>query len=137
MPDPDPSPQEYDLKPDPVEEIPATPQPPRLERLSYRRLRKEELYRQGPGRAIECTIGFFAYFGVIAAIYFVLVGNTASASIGVLAMVPLLALGGFAIYLHGYRGWRGFLPGVLLGLGLSCLIGVGGVIWIVATCRGM
>jgi hypothetical protein len=132
-PDPHPSPQEYDLKPDPVEQIPQPPTEPKPRPLNYRSARYEDARRQGPGRAVECAAGFFAYIGVIAAIYF-LVANIGFGSHGILAMIPLLALGGLAIYLQGYRGWRGFVPGVLLGLGLSCLIGAGGVIWIVVTC---
>jgi hypothetical protein len=131
-------PQEYDLKPDPVEEIPKLPAEPKLRPLQYSSRRYDTGWRRGPGRATEFTVGFVSYFGVIAATLVLARGGPGFYfSSSLLLLLPLGVLMGLAIYLHGAKGWRSFVPGVLAGLGLSCLIGAGGVIWIVATCRGM
>lgn len=91
--------------------------------------------RHGPGRGLEFAAGFFAYFGTIVVTY--LGWQSAFRYNQVVLLVPAAALLSLATFLHVSRGWRGFVPGVFVGLGLSCLIGVGGIIWLVATCKGI
>jgi len=45
----------------------------------------------------------------------------------------LICLGGLAVWLRLRFRWRGFLPGVLVGFGLTCLVPIG----IVAVICGM
>jgi hypothetical protein len=89
--------------------------------------------RHGPGRGPEFAVGFFAYFGTIFVTY--LGWQNAFKYNEVALLVPVAALLSLAAFLHVSRGWRGFLPGIFVGLGLSCLIGVGGIVWFVATCK--
>jgi hypothetical protein len=109
------------------EDKPKPPQP-----LNYRRPERYADWKlSGPGYAIEAVVGFFASLAMLGMLYIILMGAADTANLRFIACGAVVAtLAGVAIYLHGWRGWRGFTPGVLLGFGVSCLIGVGGVFYL-------
>jgi len=110
---------------DPPEENDVSHAPPL--KLDYGRARYADSQPHGPGTVPEFAAGFFSYFGMLALIYFGLFSGGFVIQIAALLVAGLIFLG---MYLQTFRGWRSFLPGVLLGLGLSCIIGVGGIFWL-------
>lgn len=77
----------------------------------------------------QVLLGFLAWVCTLAATYaagvtagHLRVGDT---FVWVAAALPLVGALAFGVYLRVRHGWRGFLPGMLLGFGLTCLVPVG------------
>jgi len=110
--------------------------------LDYRRPGDEPKYQPRTPFSAQMVAGFVAWvIGVIAVIvaatntqgkFAKLAGNSGNATMCVLGGM-LICLGGVAVWLRLRFRWRGFLPGLLIGFGLTCLVPVG----IVAVICGM
>lgn len=51
--------------------------------------------------------------------------NLTGTPAAVVLSLPVIGMLAFGVWLRVHRGWRGFLPGLLLGFGLTCLVPVG------------
>jgi len=104
--------------PDDPKRKPAKLPPPMLDYGSKR-------YSQAHGRPWgEMFIGFLSWIGGFAAVVMTgMASNNATAVLGVLVITAAALIWG-GTYLH-LRGWRGFVPGLLIGFAITCLLPFG------------
>jgi hypothetical protein len=111
---------------DPESHEPQPPPLPARETLNYRSAPQKQLYMP---MVAQIAIGFAAWVAMV--VLFIFIGAAASGAmtqdsdifaliaLGVIAVIIMCAL------VRGKLGWRGFIPGVLLGFGVTCLLPLG------------
>lgn len=130
---------ELNDEPQPDDRQAKRPSPPAP--LSYQRPGDEPPYRPRTPVALQVTGGFVAWLtglGFVVQVARSSVGRSVgmSGQEEVLAAIgaALVGVGTLAIWLRLRFRWRGFLPGLLIGFGLTCLVPVGLLLII---CGGM
>lgn len=111
----------------PDRDNPRPPPPP----LPYRATRDEPPYQPRTPLGWQIAAGFAAWF--LGLIFVIVMANRAPRWAGMrgedrvlwLIGAALVGIGGLAIWLRVRFRWRGFLPGLLIGFGLSCLLPIG------------
>ncbi len=91
-------------------------------------------YRGAPGRMdrpqtrvpylIQVVIGFFAWVAGLSMTALAFQQQMGETGIYAVVIVALIAIAGSAIYLQSFWGWRGYVLGISLAMGLSCLVPV-------------
>jgi hypothetical protein len=110
---------------------PSEEEKPVLRPLDYQRLGDEKYQTKTPF-GIQVLAGFIAWITGLAFVVEATTGRAWGApfidrqdAFYCAIAGALIATGTLAIWLRVRFRWRGFLPGLLLGLGLSCLVPIG------------
>jgi len=125
--------------PDPHEEEPAdddliagwnvgSPGPPH--RLEYRSPREERRGRPEPSMGAQVGMGFVAWLGTVTVLAVLMwaVSTSGVRSLTTIYFLLALAVGviiTLCVHVRTQYRWRGFIPGVLLGFGVTCLLPLG------------
>jgi hypothetical protein len=105
-----------------------SPKPPHW--LEYRSPRQERQDSPEPSMGSQIGMGFVAWLGTVT-IPFIILFYIGMAGLGgriFIYSVMMVALGGLitlCVHVRIRYHWRGFIPGVLLGMGLTCLLPLG------------
>jgi hypothetical protein len=80
--------------------------------------------------AVQALAGFFSWIAGAALVVGIVVSAAKAGADPTTLLVPVLGVGLVAavwvgVWVRARFGWRGFIPGMLLGVGLTCLVPVG------------
>jgi hypothetical protein len=101
---------------------PPDPIRPQFQFLDYREAPNDDEVKRLPMRGQHIAAGFGCWVASIGGAYVVAMVSRS----GWGAMVGwLIVLVPCCVYFAGRLGWRGFVPGVLIGAALTCLVPVG------------
>jgi hypothetical protein len=73
----------------------------------------------------QVTMGFSLWIFAVLLFGTLIRGSTFQDYAKQIAALELSAVAGLSLWLRIKYGWRGFIPGVLLGFGLTCLVPIG------------